>query len=814
MRPRMLGGARRWPSPALPAGLSAGRPVLHRDPVLLALVASGLACALWFVLGAGDHVTQIRFFWLVQVPYDAALCVLSWFVSAMASGPTRRFWRVLTGSALLWTVGDSIQSVTVLLNPAPAGVAGGIAQTSFFTAGMVAVVVVMLMHPNAARSGRRRVAFWFDASTILTGGAALAWCFSVDPANSGKVGLVSTLIGVSVLLGSSYAAVKMVLGGYAPLTTGAAAAMISATLLQGISSLVEPVTLDGTAGPWVMVLRILPSILLVAGPRIQQLQAQTDPATFAPRPPKPYSLLPYAAIAATLLAELVVLPSGVTARLWGVVTGSILVTVLVVARQLVAFHDNVALIRQLDTTLVDLRQHERRLFEQASLDALTRLANRTVLTAEVCRSLATTGPCQGLALLLIDLDDFKTVNDTLGHPAGDMLLARAADVLRSATAATDVVARLGGDEFAVLLHDVDDQQALGVAERIMAKLAMPVQIDERELITRASIGLAMAVAADDQDSLLRNADIALYEAKDRGKGTCVRYAPDMGARIQETATLGAQLRQAVDSTQLFLMYQPIVRLADGAVAGAEALLRWRHPDRGLISPVDFIPLAERTGLIVPIGRWVLREACQQAAVWRRAYGRTDFVMSVNVAGRQLREAGFLDDVAAVLSEAGLPPACLTVEVTENAVLDDEAAIAALHGLRDLGVNLALDDFGTGASSLGLLLTCPVTILKLDRSFVESITTVSRQAAVARAVIEMATALQLDAVAEGIETAEQADMLRDLSYRYGQGYLFSRPLAAGDFTRQCLARAWSGAPADGTRATGIHPLRLTPGVAAT
>jgi diguanylate cyclase len=752
---------------------------LSHDPVLWVLGVLACACVLWLFLGRADYVTQIRFFWMMQVPCDAALCLLAWRVHALATGPSRRFWGTLSASALLWTIGDCVQSYLVLTHPATVSVNGGVVQTSCFTTGAAVLLVVMLIHPSVARTGRRRVAFWLDAATTLAGGAVLAWCFSINPADAGKVDLVTTLLGVGVLLTAFLAAVKMILSGNAPATLAAAVPMILAAVIQGAAMFAVPTTQGSAFEPWQMVIRVLPSLLLLAGPRIQRLQARNDPGTFASRTPRSYSLLPYLSIASTFVVELVVLPAGVNVRLWGVVIGAMVVTLLVVGRQLVAFHDNAALIGQ-------LREQERRLFEQASYDGLTRLANRSMLVAEMSRALDGTRPKTGLALLLIDLDDFKTVNDTLGHPAGDLLLTRAADVLRTSTDPEDLVARLGGDEFAVMLREVDLDQASAVADRILGNLVRPLHVDGHELVVRASVGLAMAEDGDDQDSLLRNADIALYEAKDQGKGVCTRYIPELGVRIQQAATLATQLRLAIDGGQLFLQYQPIVRLADGAIVGAEALLRWRHPEQGLIAPAEFVPVAERTGLIVPIGRWVLREAARQAAAWRREYDRPGFVMSANVAGRQLREPGFIDDVAAALTDADLPPACLTVEVTENAVLSDGVAIEALHRLRDLGVYVALDDFGTAASSLGLLLTCPVTTLKLDRSFVESITTVSRQAAVARAVIEMATALDLRAVAEGVETVEQAELLGRLSYRYAQGYLFSPPVDADELARNWLA----------------------------
>jgi EAL domain-containing protein (putative c-di-GMP-specific phosphodiesterase class I) len=281
----------------------------------------------------------------------------------------------------------------------------------------------------------------------------------------------------------------------------------------------------------------------------------------------------------------------------------------------------------------------------------------------------------------------------------------------------------------------------------------------------------------------------MYAAKDRGDGGHCVYVPGMTTRIVAHAELGARLRDAIDAGELYLEYQPIVRLDDGRTVGSEALVRWRHPERGPIPPGDFIPAAEKTGLIVPLGRWVMREACAQQARWLAELGAAaPGYVSVNVAGRQLTDPGFTADVLAALGDAGLDARHLTVEVTETAVVD-AAAIAALQALREAAVRIALDDFGTAASSLGLLLTCPVTTLKLDRSFVDEITTVGRQEAVATAVIRMAQALDLDTVAEGIETEDQARMLHHLGYRHGQGYLYARPLAPA-----ALAARGTGAPA--------------------
>ena len=458
-----------------------------------------------------------------------------------------------------------------------------------------------------------------------------------------------------------------------------------------------------------------------------------------------------------------------------------MITAVVVARQLFTLLDNAGLIRDLDDTLAELRSHEALLLDQASHDALTRLANRAAFNEAVAAAL--TGD---VALLLLDLDDFKTVNDTLGHQVGDALLMTVADRLRTAVRPGDTVARLGGDEFVVLLPDIGEADLHAFADRLLADLGRPVRIHDHALLVRASIGGARCPAGGDSQRLLGDADIALYAAKDSGKSAYRAYDAAMGARIMHTSEVGARLRDAIGTEQIFLVYQPVVFLEDRSLSGFEALVRWNDPELGPTPPDRFIPIAETTGLIVPLGRWVLVEACRQAAAWLREHpSARPFEISVNVAGRQLREPGFVDDVAATLSGSGLPASRLVLEVTETADLTSPESTATLVALRALGVALALDDFGTAASSLGLLLTCPVQTLKLDRSFTDGVDVTPRKAAVATAVIEMARVLDLNAVAEGIETEDQVEFLRNLGYRLGQGYLFSRPVPAHE-----AARAWT------------------------
>jgi diguanylate cyclase (GGDEF)-like protein len=495
-----------------------------------------------------------------------------------------------------------------------------------------------------------------------------------------------------------------------------------------------------------------------------------------------YSTLPYIAVAATDVLLVVATVGPGDQRRPVVVAGVITITALVVIRQLAAFVDNERLVDQ-------LRHSQERLRHQASHDELTHLANRTLFGEHLDAALAELAGRRRsvlgeprshdhLAVLLVDLDDFKTVNDTLGHAVGDALLATVAQRVRHCVRPDDMVARLGGDEFAILLRSAHPDTVDAVAERILASLTRPLAVQGDQLLVRASIGVAVATAGEDTGTVLRHADIAMYAAKESGKGGFARYVPGMSARIKEHAQLGAQLRQALDERQLNLLYQPIVRLADRRIVGVEALVRWQHPVRGAVPPASFIPAAERTGLIVPLGRWVLRQACHQQALWRQAYGEgAPAAVSVNVSGRQLQEQNFVDDVADAVHEAGLQPHELILEVTETAVLTGRQVFDTLQALRGFGVRIALDDFGTGQSSLGLIQTCPMHILKLDRSFVDGITGGGQRDAVAAAVAQIARGLGLSAVAEGIESQEQAEHLWELGYELGQGFHLVPPLPA-------------------------------------
>jgi diguanylate cyclase (GGDEF)-like protein/PAS domain S-box-containing protein len=421
---------------------------------------------------------------------------------------------------------------------------------------------------------------------------------------------------------------------------------------------------------------------------------------------------------------------------------------------------------------------ERELRHQALHDPLTGLANRALLTDRLNHFLSRRG-ANSCGVLVLDLDDFKNVNDSLGHSAGDMLLVELSQRITEVLRTCDTAARLGGDEFAILVEDiasVDD--AMEVARRILATLQSPFEFGDKKINIAASIGVTASdeAASTSFEELLRNADVAMYAAKAQGKGRCRLYTSDMYDRVVQNINAEAELRQAVTKGELFLEYQPIATCG-GDVVGVEALVRWRHPDRGVIAPDKFIALAETTGLIVPLTRWVLLEACSTVLPFEATTGRP-LVVSVNISGFSLDRADLVADVREALEESRLEPWRLTLEVTETAVAADmESAKRRLGDLKALGVYLAIDDFGTGHSSLAQLEGFPVDVVKIDQSFIARLGETKAATAVVRAVIELARAMKLRVICEGVETAEQAALLVSLAPQaYVQGYFYARPLS--------------------------------------
>ena len=429
--------------------------------------------------------------------------------------------------------------------------------------------------------------------------------------------------------------------------------------------------------------------------------------------------------------------------------------------------------------VTERKQLEDQLAHQALHDSLTGLANQSLFRDRVEHALARLGrPGGRVAVFFLDLDNFKGVNDSLGHSAGDRLLMRVAKRIEGTLRAADTAARLGGDEFAVLLEDPgDDRDIDEVARRLLHAVAQQVTLDGTEVATTVSIGVALGDSTTTCDQLLRDADLAMYTAKRRGRGRAEMYRAEMHAAALERLTLEAELRRALEHDELTVHYQPIMDLASHRPWGVEALVRWQHPRRGLLTPDCFVPIAEETGLVNHIDRRVLTLACAQAQQWRSSAPElADLAVTVNVSAAQLVGTDLVDDVRSVLAASGLAPSALVLEITEGAMMHDtEAVVANLSGLNALGVRVALDDFGTGYSSLAYLRRFSIDILKVDKSFIETLGGDTDSAALAHAIIDLAQTLCIIPVAEGVERPEQRDRLVDLGCPLAQGYLFARPL---------------------------------------
>ncbi len=428
------------------------------------------------------------------------------------------------------------------------------------------------------------------------------------------------------------------------------------------------------------------------------------------------------------------------------------------------------------------RSLEDELRHQAFHDSLTGLANRALFLDRLQHAMSRKrGFGRPLAVMFVDLDDFKTVNDSLGHSEGDELLIAVAQRLTDVLRSSDTIARMGGDEFAILIDDaVDGDAPIEVARRLQETLVAPFGHAKKDLFVRASIGVTTRISGDETPvDMLRNADIAMYTAKSNGKNRIEAYQPEMHAAATARLALRGDLERAMDRGEFFLVYQPIVCLDDNRPRGVEALVRWRHPERGIVNPTEFVPLAEETGLIVKLGRWVLDEACGQAHQWDVSGVVPPFSINVNVSARQLQEPDFVDQVRRTLEASQLPASRVTLEFTESLLLrDTELTISTLHSLKALGVRLAIDDFGTGYSSLSYLRRLPIDELKIDASFIAGVSSEPDQMAVVRSIVELAETLHLETVAEGIEDFAQLEALRGLSAQMGQGFVFAEPLEAG------------------------------------
>jgi diguanylate cyclase (GGDEF)-like protein len=646
------------------------------------------------------------------------------------------------------------------------------------------------------RSPGRDRASLIDATVISTGVGMLAWVFLASPYSvESSLPLIERVLSMTyVVLDVLVLAlvIRLAIGGgdrsraYLFMTAGwlvlvASDAGRALLVLVGAYHPASPVE----AG-WLAAYALWGAAVL--HPSIATL---TDPIP-APRtsltPVRLVALASAALMAPAILAIQAVLDQRLDVPV--IVAGCAFLFLLVLVRMVDLVRENEATVRELRGTEGVLRASLRerddlaaQLEHQAFHDSLTDLANRALFNDRVRHALARARRDGGsLAVLFIDLDDFKVVNDNLGHGAGDRLLREVAGRLRGCLRDADTVGRLGGDEFAILAEDTDLEEARVLAERVLTTLGAPFPLVGGQVTVRASVGIALDERPGlDEAQLLRNADIAMYVAKDRGKGTYEVFQSSMLRSVRDRHDVTAALEGAIERHELVVHYQPIVDLHDGRVAGAEALVRWPRPDRGLVPPAEFIPLAEETGLVVELDRFVLRQACRQVARWNADASR--LLLHVNLSAHHLLRADLAASVAAALRDSGLAPECLALEITESVLMHDlDTAIVRLHELKRLGVHLAIDDFGTGYSSLAYLRQMPIDAVKIDKSFVDGVAGGPEESAVARAIIALATTLHLDTVAEGVEQPEQATALAELGCHLAQGYHFSRPVPAADMAR--------------------------------
>jgi diguanylate cyclase (GGDEF)-like protein len=442
--------------------------------------------------------------------------------------------------------------------------------------------------------------------------------------------------------------------------------------------------------------------------------------------------------------------------------------------------------------ITDRQRAEERIVHMARHDALTDLPNRLMLRERLDHELKRVKRGECLAVLCLDLDHFKSVNDTLGHPIGDELLKVVAERLRRCTREPDTIARLGGDEFAIIMTGMQDPtDAVALAKRISGSITKPYHIDGHQIVADISIGISLApIDATEPDQLLKNADMALYGAKGDGRGTYRFFEPEMDAKMKTRRELEMDLRSALVNAEFELYYQPLVNLASNEISAFEALVRWNHPVRGLVSPADFIPVAEETGLIIPLGEWVLRRACQETALWPG-----HIKVAVNLSPSQIKSRNLTQLVMSALAESGMAANRLQLEITETVLMHNTFnTLATLHQLRKLGVQIAMDDFGTGYSSLAYLRSFPFDKIKIDRSFIQDLSNGAEPLAIVHAVAGLAKSLNMVSTAEGVETQQQLDQLTSVGCTEMQGYLFSHARPAADIVRLFLGPAAKAVPA--------------------
>ncbi|WP_236028985.1 putative bifunctional diguanylate cyclase/phosphodiesterase [Paractinoplanes lichenicola] len=745
---------------------------LHRNALGVAGSALVLAGAAWLAVGLVHEWAYPILGWLLLPVSAGVASYAAWGVSrsAVLDPGTRRFWRHMALASALYVGGTISNTVDAVGGPEPSQRVGTLTM-SWYLATMGVVIWALLRLPAWQRTRGDWVRFLLDSCVVLVAGAAFVWQFSIRnhqewTAESGSA--TAVLVMVSIGLVAVVTLAKVAFAGAGRLDRRALHLLSAGSALSAAFGSLSPFLVDHPHLSSSFVAIPVGSLgVTLAAAR----QLRSGGRLPAPRRIRRISVVPYVAVVAM---DALLLWAGGDSTAVRISTA--VLTVLVMLRQVYALRENRRLLSTVDTSLNRLRETQDQLSYQATHDPLTGVGNRALFEETVDVLLATRAEFH---VALLDMDDFKSVNDRLGHTTGDSLLIVVSRRLRAAVGSEGVVARLGGDEFTIVLRDVTDHRVDEILARVLTGLRESPRLGPG-VRSVASVGVTTARAGDTGPDLLRRADVAMYEAKARGGDRRHWFDAEMDEQAQRTARLSADLLGALDRDEFFLLYQPIVELPSGRPAGVEVLLRWRHPEHGLVSPDVFIPLAERNARIVEIGRWVLENACRQAAEWQRRFGaHAPSKISINVSARQLAEPGFVAEVEQILARTGVDRATLLLEVTETAVLEAGAPLEAVRELRERGLRVALDDFGTGQSSLSLLLTVPVDVLKVDKSFVSGDAADHAGAVIVEHLIGFTNGLRIEAVAEGVETEDQANRLHAAGYSLAQGYLFGRPATAAD-----------------------------------
>jgi diguanylate cyclase (GGDEF)-like protein len=734
--------------------------------------------ALWSWVGWGDESARTLVGDLACLPPSLVVALLAWRAARrpVSDRPSARAWGLLAAAVLAYFLGDLVWfHIEIVLGLQPFPSWADVGYLAFYPLALAG----LLSFPGALRGHEQRARLALDTLTVVLGGSLLVWYFLLRP-----MALAEGAEPLAIALSTGYAVgdlallfgvVGLLLRRPAAGRRGALALLIVGLSLFFVADLAFAwLNVQGAyhSGDWPDSLWIGALACMALGAQVERVRVGRSPAGVPDEEAGPTwtRWLPYAAIAASVVLLLVVARDQALAPLGELIGGVAALVGLIVGRQFLVLRENARLARQ-QAALVAEMAH------RAAHDALTGLPNRVLLRERLAAALGRAGG-GGAALLYLDLDNFKVVNDSRGHQAGDRLLVGVARRLRAAVRPADMVARLGGDEFTILLTErADMAAAMAVAERVAAALQTPFSVDGREFFASTSIGIAVSgPALNEPDDLLRAADTALYRAKRLGKGCAQTYDPSLQAEAERRLALEHDLRRALARGEFQVHYQPVVDLATGAVREVEALVRWRHPERGLVAPAEFLPVADETGLIVPIGQFVLDEACRQVMHWQAEFpSEPPLGLAVNVSAREFRRPTLVVDIMRVLLTTGLPPSSLMLEITESSMMENaEATLAMLRELKALGVRLAVDDFGTGYSSLAYLKRFPVDALKVDRAFVRGLEQDHEDQALVSAMVAAADALRLTVVAEGIETAAQVELLRRRGCGLGQGFYFARP----------------------------------------